>query len=492
MDYPSQTTMARPITIQTSHHCNLNNDKQSFEPNPSLRNELPLHENFSASSQVPNRGSVKIINDTTTTADTTASFDKEKSGEFADFLASKEFDASAIVTGDEYEKCCAQEQELNVSIFSEAVLGDEFRVDAPAAAEVTPDQKKPPVYSNPVQDLDEPLNDVRKNQVSAPDIIDSSEHRNEGKEEPPQYWWPSLPSSIQAIWEQITAVDHCNCLAGTMWNTHESSEDNAKQDNPSQDRVVPVHEKMATTTNVISPTSSIDDKSTSFVLPSRITETVTTTPRTPLQRKLASTPVNLHVDANPTTEKSNYYASPMRIDYLEGRGTLSSSKQSQRPYVTSNPSELSRRSVVTPLIGEHLVSTPLHCGDDNNYYYYENSILSTNISKMSSSSHLFGQDISMKQHDKSSTSLVGENLFDCQKNECYSPPPAYLLPQAKIQREMLFGTSEDGCKTSAAAAPIFELSTAESQEEKGLGGNNRSDRYFKRVKDRRRMRRNDP
>jgi hypothetical protein len=483
MDHPPQTMMVQPSQAEQPQHCKSNTKVCKSKSDPSY--ELPLtqiiQDNFSASRfanlyTLPNNNSSNNTNsktnDTTTTADSTAassSFDKEKSGEFASFLASREFDASAIITGDDGEECresCVQE--VNVSIFS--AIGDELQMDA-ATAVVTPDQKSP-VYSNPVDDFIEPAtsakgtsNYVKKNLVTVPDI-DSSE-RNEGAE---QSWWP-LPSSIQAIWEQITATDHCNCLAGTMWNTDESD---TKEIQPCSTNRAVVNHETAQTINVISPAPSLD-KSTSFVIPSQNKEPVT--PRTPLQRKLASTPVNYH----PTSSSNNNYVSPMRIDYLEGPTsssqpfTFSSSKPSHpRPYVTTNASELSCRSVVTPLIGEHLVSTPLH--GDNPHYFYENSIMSNNTSK-ASSSHLFGEDIS--KHD-ASCSLV-EDLFDStqRKNRngvkyssAYSPPPAHLLPQAKIQKEMVFATSVD-CKTM------------------GFVNTDRSNKYLKRVKDRRRMKRND-
>jgi hypothetical protein len=288
---------------------------------------------------------------------------------------------------------------------------------------------------------------ARKNLVSVPDIDASDRNNNAGTAE--QSWWP-LPSSIQALWEQITASDHCNCLVGTMWHAEEVT--NVEQK----------HQAKATTeiTENNDNASSLNlDKSASFVLHGQ--NNGPATPRTPLQRKMASTPVETYAYASTHRQQ---YVSPMRVDYLEGNVAFNFTDNAKRPFVTSNPSELSCRSVVTPLIGEHLVSTPLR-GEEN----YENSMMSK------ASSSLFGEDIS------------GDDIFD---NGEYSPPSCRFLPAKMTQKELLFCTNRLDFKVSQPDDVEYELSVSKSQEGKALGYS-RSDKILKRVKDRRRFRRND-
>ena len=342
-------------------------------------------------------------------------------------MASREFDASAIITGEDGDECrVMQVQDVNIS-----GLSDDFHMDVFHAAA--------PVFSSPIDDDSQSASSPeakvsrkKKKLVAVPEIDSDGNADDES-------WWP-FPSSIQALWEQITASDHCNCLAGTVWNVHAS---NDKADQTHQVKTV---NEIAEAPNVSAPLTM--DKSTSFVIATE--NGVPVTPRTPLQQKLASTPVDSYtaVGTKVSSSRKKNYVSPMRMDYLEGNAC---------------------RSVVTPLIGEHLVSTPLQ-GED----CYE------------AKSHLLYEDVS-----KASSRLFGEDIFDSQQVEQYCPSPPHLLPKME-QKDMLFVQSQERVKSAENA--IFEVSTPRSQEGTALGmGRYRlnKDKYMKRVKDRRRQRKND-
>ena len=433
----SQPVQAQPTVCKSGTFDCQTQSKPSNKTETTSAFELPLiqtiQENFSASSLLANlysstANSNDKSNDTPTTADSTAA-----SQSFDVFLASKEFDASAIITNGEDGDECKAVQDVNISGMS-----DDFHFE-PA---VTPCEGDG-VQSDKVAVANE--SPVKKNLVSVPEI-DAGDSNAKSEE---QSWW-RIPSSIQAIWEQITASDHCICLPGSMWNTEESDASKKYQ------------------VSVVNEIAESSDKSTSFVIPCQKNQPVT--PRTPLQRKVASTSVGEGVRGHNAQPKQ--YVSPMRIDYLEGN------LSSKRTFVTPNPSELSCRSVVTPLIGENLVSTPLH-GEDN----YENSMISK------ASSTLFGENA--VDTSKASSGLLGEDLFDTNNAKEYCPPPSHLLPSKMPQKELLFLSNNQDTKSSNANRDgvVYKLSESKSQEEKKFGLA-RSEKIFRRVKDRRRQRRN--
>ncbi|KAL3801269.1 hypothetical protein HJC23_012669 [Cyclotella cryptica] len=376
-------------------------------------------------------------NDTATTEDSTAespsyeSFDKEKKSEFACWLASQEFDASAIITSDEDGGDCKVVQDVNISGIS-----DDFPVDGPV--------------DNLSGSSPEVVNNTAPRSSKAASMTGT---RKEKAEAAQQSWW--FNPSLEALWEQILSSRHCNCLVGTTWHAEEAGATDA-------DRINSGKAADDLSNNDIDPSSNMN-QSASFVIPSEDTQPATA--RSPFQRKVASTPVETcHMSIIPKAHEEKHN-SPLRANQV-GASALVSNMFSDNiisPSLTQNPSEVSCRSAATPLIGEYLVSTPL-AGE--HYMSHENSIMS-----------------------KASSQLLGEDIIDFNQVDYYPPPP-HLLRAIMPQKELLFTCNKQDFKLSNTDDMVFELSISKSQEGRALGLG-RSDKLMKRVKEKRRQRRND-
>ncbi|KAL7519000.1 hypothetical protein ACHAWX_003802 [Stephanocyclus meneghinianus] len=426
-----------------------NKDLSSFKSKQSIpvtsAFDIPLmhaiHQNFSASTLFANLYATPPpapinsptcstkTNDTATTEDSTAeslsyeSFEKEKKSEFAFWLASREFDASAIITSDEDGGNSKVVQDVNISGIS-----DDFPGDGPVEN----------VFgSSPEVVLD---NEVPRSRKAA-----SMKCTRKKKSEAAQQSWWSNPS-IEALWEKILSSGHCNCLVGTSWHAEEARATNAEREN-----AVKVTDDFGI--QDIESSSNLNH-SASFVI---LSEDPQPPPaRSPFQRKVASTPVETcytSVKQKAQQELHNAYAVASDIF----------SENTKIPCITQNPSDFSCRSASTPLIGEYLVSTPL-AGEC--YTSYENSIMS-----------------------KASSQVVGESIIDFQRYD-HCPPPSPLLPTKMPQKELLYTCNKQDINLSNTDDSVFELSTSKSQEGRALGLG-RSDKMMKRVRDRRRLRRND-
>eukprot|EP00956_Cyclotella_meneghiniana_P037173 scaffold135302_cov69-Cyclotella_meneghiniana.AAC.1 len=328
----------------------------------------------------------------------------EKTDEFASFLSSQEFDASAI-NGEDGDDCSMVLRDVNIS-----GLSNEFQIET--ALTSTVDRNVAPVADSVmptscrVSSLSKDR--VRKQLVAVPDIeLNDTKNNNTS-------WW-KMPTAMQTAWEQITA-SRCNCLSPTMMWT-----ENTNTTNPTT-----YQNKVA---NEIAEYYKIaDERSTSesFVIQDQVQQVVLL--KSPLQRKVASTPVQTAVT---TSEQQIRY----RVVSPENNHKENSSiTATPKTPLTQNALSFHEGSVSscrsTPLIGEHLVSTPRH--EEDKY----------NGIKSKTSSQLFGESVGKENISKECTHFVGEFVLDSQNAEEYSPPPSHLLPAMIPQKEMLFATNK--------------------------------------------------
>lgn len=351
----------------------------------------------------------------------------EKTDEFASFLSSQEFDASAI-NGEDGDDCSMVLRDVNIS-----GLSNEFQIET--ALTSTVDHGVAPVADSvmPSSRISLSQDRVQKKLVTVPDIESNDTNNNTS-------WW-KMPTAMQSAWEQITA-SRCNCFSPTMMWTENTNTSNHTTHRDKGSREIAEYYNI------------VDERSTSesFVIQDQVEQAVSM--KSPLQRKVASTPV-----ATTSKQQIRYrVVSPERD--LNENSTITATpktplKQNAQSFYEGSVS--SCRS--TPLIGEHLVSTPL---DEEKY---------ENI-KSKTSSQLFGESVGKNNMSKECTQFSGEFVLDSQNAKEYSPPPAFLLPAMIRQKEKLFVATEHHDVKSSKTESILQ----------------QSDKLLRRARDRRKRR----